>query len=283
MKARPEQQQGGFCRFGNRSPTGEAGEVCLVFFPEISCYSVRGESPETKVSLLKVYKCFNVYQNKLGARARFFHHQNPQKMLAQAQTTATPAVRPLKALVADKMTSTFWWEMFLDPAQPLNCVEKMTGYSKFQGHDEAKDKRQLLMRKVIMLYTTGWLNKSTQICMYCRVGEFIDKKRDEMMFVLKRDHVELSPRYLQDFELVRFFEKFYQMLRSGKDVKTLLPAPKAHFSKDEYLNIDLQHPRIGTDEMKLNNYCARLIRNGHAFGAVNHFFTQYKEKYLRNV
>lgn len=190
----------------------------------------------------------------------------------------TLTAKPPKQLIADKLTATFWWEIFLDPN--TNVAEKIVGYSKFQGHDEAKDKRQLLMRKVIMLFSHGYLNRCTSICFYWRCGEFIDKQRDQMMFVLKRDAVEIAPRFLKDFELCKFFEKFYHMIRTGKDVKTLLPAAKARFSKDEYLNIDMQHPRIGTDEMKLNNYCTRLIRNNHPFPQVAKFSADYKAKYI---
>lgn len=191
----------------------------------------------------------------------------------------TSANRPAP-LQADKMISTFYWEMFLDKNHPQNSVDKLTGYSKFQNHDEAKDKKQMLMRKIIMLHSQGYIERSTRIEVFQRTGDFINKTTDTQILILQKNDCTIHERVMKDFAFVQFIQKFYQFRKEGKEVQTLLPKPNATFSKDEYLNIDLQFRIIGTSELKLASYCSRLIRNGHPFGAVNNFYNCYKEKYI---
>lgn len=189
-----------------------------------------------------------------------------------------------KPLQWDKINSTYWWQMKLDLNNPRNLVAEIYGYSKAQGHDEARDKKQMLMGKIVMLHTNDYLNRSKEILFYKRVSDTgINKKEDLHLFTLTAKKVTaMSESMLKHQDFITFLDKFYKAISEGKNPKFLLPTRKANFSKDEYLDIDIQFTRIGHDLMKLSNYCSRLIQNGHSFIAANNFFFKYKEKFIRD-
>jgi len=183
---------------------------------------------------------------------------------------------------ADK-TASYWWMIHLNPAHPDNSpnVPHLTGYSKMQNHDEAKDKRTMLQYKVVMLATRGYLKKSLRIEFYAKqkTDLLIDKTNSLLLFTLYPDTFKLEPQYIKYFDWVTFLNNFYRLIKNGEDVSYLLPKRKATFSKDDYFDIDkVRCTSIG----QLQTYCSKLTRNGHAFGQVNNFYTKYKEKYFPN-
>jgi len=182
----------------------------------------------------------------------------------------------------DKISSSYYWQMKMNMQHPKNYVPEIWGYSKAIGHDEAKDRQQMLMRKILMLHTNNYLERSHEINIFKRAGSAVNKKDDPLYLILRP--FEYSIAYdplLKQFEFIKFLDDFYTLIREKKSPKFLLPKSKATFSKDDYLNIDIQQARIGNDENKLNTYCAQLVRNGHSFTAASSFALKYKEKHIR--
>lgn len=181
----------------------------------------------------------------------------------------------------DKINSTWWWEIELDHSHARNYnrnVQMITGYSKAQGHDEAKDKIQMLMRKILMLATNGYFERCKYIIIYKRAGQLVDKKRDKIMFTLfSKDYKLPAENIGQTPELVTFLTKLYDHIREGKEIKYLLPKPKAEFSKDDYFRIE-RHSF--PSKIHLYHWAEKMIKDGHSFLQVQSFVVKYIERFF---
>ncbi|MES2131996.1 MAG: hypothetical protein V4506_06565 [Bacteroidota bacterium] len=186
----------------------------------------------------------------------------------------------------DKIYSTFYWEMKLDKNHPANYsqkVDNMTGYSKYAGHDEAKDKAELLMRKIIMLHSNGYFEKTILITIYMRQGNFLDKSNSiELIKMNKKDYLindvcKSDQSFYNDFFIKRgvlsFLTRFYDFKALGKDVQYLLPNFKPKFSKEDYFDISKHNFKT---RKHLYEYCNKLVNNGHPYEAVMHFQRKYE-------
>lgn len=184
-------------------------------------------------------------------------------------------------LIADKIYSTYWWEIYLDHNHERNWnkkVEMLTGYSKFQNHDEAKDKNQMLMTKVLMLATNGYFERCKYIIMYKRIGNLVDKSKDKIIFTLKpKDYILPTENIGQNPELVTFLTNLYDHIKTGKNIRNLLPKSQAKFSKDEYFQIE-RHSF--PSHRHLYNWAEKMIKDGHSFLQVQNFVVKYTEKFF---
>lgn len=192
------------------------------------------------------------------------------------ETHTAPAQRKLQA---DKIYSTFWWEIELDHRHPRNYnykVTQLTGYSKFQGHDEAKDKAQMLMRKVLMLATNGYLERSKYIIVYKRAGNLVNKKQDRILFTLQPKTFVIPPENIGKIpKLAEFLIKLYDHITTGRNITHLLPKPEATFSKDEYF--DVSRHNFPT-QIHLYTFAEQKIKDGHSFLQVQGFVAKYLEQ-----
>ena len=182
-------------------------------------------------------------------------------------------------LQADKINSTWWWEIELDPTHKRNYNPNVThlyGYSKFQGHDEAQDKDQMLMRKIVMLATNGYLNRSRQITVYRRGTNLINKQADPIVCVLYAGDFGIPANQVGNFPaLVSFLRKLYDQLLAGGDVKYLLPKVTATYSKDEIFDITRhKFPSQG----HLYAWAEQKIKDGHSYVQVQNFVVKYLER-----
>lgn len=190
-----------------------------------------------------------------------------------------PALPDKKKLIADKIYSTWWWEIELDHAHSRNYnkdVHTFFGYSKFQGHDEAKDKVQMLMRKILMLATNGYFERSKWIIIYKRGGTLINKQQDGIMctlfpkrFEIPIDKIGKMPR------ITKFLTDLYQCLESGKNIQHLLPKAQITFSKDEIFEISRHN---FPSQIHLYTWAEQKIKDGHSFMQVQSFVAKYIEK-----
>ena len=187
----------------------------------------------------------------------------------------------------DKIYSTYWWIIILDPTHPDNSpdIYEFTGYSKMSGHDEAKDKAELLMKKIIMLHSQGYFEKGKRITIFMKKGDLLNKANSRALLTLNRKDYTIDPEcaadkaffkdFLLDRGVLRFLKQFYDCIANGKTVQYLLPKSKASFSKDDYLDVEKQH---FNSEKQLDTYCERIYRNGHPFEAVMNFRRKYIER-----
>jgi hypothetical protein len=194
-----------------------------------------------------------------------------------------------KKFEADKIYSTYWWVIKLDPKHPSNYnpnVIEITGYSKNQGHDEAKDIYYLLLSKIIMLHSKGYFDKSLHIDFYKRKGDLLNKSNCIYLFRLSQKDYELSEEVINNKDsmksitsngIIDFLTKFYNIIAEGKDVKYLLPKRNPSFSKDEYFNTDNHRFK---SKAHLYAFCTKMIVSGHAYDQVMNFQRKYEEKWL---
>lgn len=191
-----------------------------------------------------------------------------------------------KKMNPDKIYSTFWWEMKLDLNHPQNYsqrVKDMTGYSKIAGHDEAKDKAELLMKKIVMLNSRGYFEKSTLIIFYMRQGNFLNKSASvELLRMNKKDYLvnevcKSDRTFYTDFFIKRgvlnFLTRFYDFKTSGKDVKYLLPNFKPKFSKEDFFDVSKHNFKT---RKHLYAYGEKLHKDGHPYEAIMHFQRKYE-------
>lgn len=182
-------------------------------------------------------------------------------------------------LVPDKIYSTWWWIMELDPSHPRNFnpkVTHLTGYSKFQGHDEARDKDYLLMSKILMLATNGYLKRTRKIEIYKREGNLILKNQDRQYFELYPLDFGIPQQVLGALPSVTsFLHKLYDHIRTGKDIKALLPKREKTFSKDEIFDIDRHNFK---SQGHLYSWAEQKIKDGHAYLQVQSFVVKYLQR-----
>ena len=181
----------------------------------------------------------------------------------------------------DKLYSTYWWEIYLDGSHPQNSPKghKFTGYSKKQGHDEAKDKEQLLMRRVLALASHGYIERSEKIIFHYRPqsNEFINKATDPVLFTLRPTKVERDPRMLNKKydQINSFLDRLYKAIRTGERIDNILPKQKATFSKDDYFDVSKWFFK---SREQLDNHCRKLSRHDHPFDAIMKFHADYVER-----
>jgi hypothetical protein len=178
----------------------------------------------------------------------------------------------------DKFESTYYWIIYLDNKNPLNSatIKPMTGYSKVVGHDEARDKMQLLMSKVSMLVNRGYPFRSTRIEIYWKQGRLIDKRNDPILLTLYPDDYQFEKRCLQPkyYHVREFLRKIYSLIIVEDGTRGYTSNIPPGSSKDEDLNPNRFSFRRRRD---LDEYCSKMLRNGRARGQVEGF----RETYLR--
>lgn len=179
----------------------------------------------------------------------------------------------------DKMYSSFYWNIHLNPAHEKNMphVKMLTGYSKKIGQDEAKDKKDLLIRKIYTLASSnGYLDRALRMEFYHKKNQIIDKSTDSLVVTLFPNTFRFAEQYLKpDYERIQIFlNDLYQLRREGKSTDNILPKKKTFFSKDEYFDISKIHFNLPD---QLENYCAKLVKNGHAWPQVMQFRLKYSQ------
>ena len=111
--------------------------------------------------------------------------------------------------IADKANCTYWWHISFNPDQN---VKEMTGYSKFQGMNEAASKDTCLMSKIEMLYKNGYFHRSRVISIYKRIAPLPNKDIDELILAITPESIA----YFGDsFYVQRFLESFKLAVENG--------------------------------------------------------------------
>lgn len=193
----------------------------------------------------------------------------------------TTQIAPIKKAnpPADKIYSTWWWEIELDHSHPRNYNPKVTtlyGYSKLQGHDEARDKTQMLMKRIIMLATNGYFERSKYIIIYKRGGNLINKSQDRIVCTLLPKQFNIPVENIGKMpKMTKFLTDLYDHLATGKNIKNLLPKADEKFSKDEYFNIDRYNFQT---QAHLYMWAEQKVKDGHSFGQVQSFVAKYISK-----
>ena len=181
--------------------------------------------------------------------------------------------------IPDLPNSTYWLIIYLNTNDRRNKVPALTGYSKFQNQAEANDKIRCLMSKIYMLQKNGYLERSTHIEVYKRLGALPNKQNDRMILKLLPDDFGVPSELLFKMpeELHTFLKNFYKCLRTGEPVKNLIPLPEKEYSKEDNFDIHKHHfPKL----KDLYDWCEKQISNGEARDMVLKFYANYSQKHL---
>jgi hypothetical protein len=141
---------------------------------------------------------------------------SPQELERIATHALNQSKRRTKSpLVPDKINSTYWWVINMNPDQK---VEVITGYSKFEGFNEARNADDTLASKIEMLYKRGYFHRSRRITIYKRLGAMCNIETDQTL-------LEISPDnwiyYGESKNIELFITNFRNRIENGI-------APKVH-------------------------------------------------------
>lgn len=186
-----------------------------------------------------------------------------------------------KVLIWDKLFSTYWWEISLNPNHPSNKDRhlKLTGYSKAQGQSEHRDKHALLLGRIVMLIQRGYIEKCERIQIFQRRGTFIEMDKGVLILELTPKDYCITQEYKEDKANFNVWMKqIYNEVLNGQTVDYLLPKPKpiTDYSKDEKLNPVNFHWKKISD---LTLYVEKLLSEGFPRGAVLSFYQKSVERF----
>lgn len=177
----------------------------------------------------------------------------------------------------DTMYSTYFWKIHLDKTDPRNTAECLTGYSKMLNESEAQDKDYLLKRKIVNLFTNGYLTKATRIEFFARVGTVVDKSKDPNILIVYPTHYDI-PELNHSVIYKKFgvwLTDFFYRINNKKSMDDILPAIRKPKSKDDYMNIERHQ---FSTVAQLYTYSAKLLVHHHPQGEVDNFILKYKQK-----
>lgn len=138
------------------------------------------------------------------------------------------------------------------------------------------------MKRILMLHTNGYFEKSIYITFYYKQGEFLNKTTSvEILRLFKTDY-KISSRCLGDIQfhenffvkggIVTFLTKFYDCIKSGRSVSGLIPDLKHSGSKDDKLDHKIKRFE---NRAQLMAYGEKLMKSGYPIGAVLNFVLKY--------
>lgn len=176
----------------------------------------------------------------------------------------------------DTLTSSYYWNINLNPLHPQNTTPLLVGYSKKVNQSEAQNKEQLLKRKILNLYNNGYFDRCKSIELFMRVDAIINKKLDPCIIVLYPTHYdikELNHNIIYK-KFGSFLNEFYERIKLKKDLADLLPnTRKLYKSNDDLFKIELYNfANVG----QLYTKAANFLRYGHPQGIVEDFINKYK-------
>lgn len=179
---------------------------------------------------------------------------------------------------ADKANCTYWWRIYLDRSHPQNNsnIETMDGYSKFQNHDEAKDKDDVLMAKCEMLYKNGYLKRATHIEIYLKRAPMPSVNEDILIITLFPDDYKLSPIYLKniDSRMQKFLHNFYNAIKGNRPAMGLRPLKDKNKTVVDEFDISIYNFKTHSE---LYAKAEQFISLGRAPGRVQDFVRRYEE------
>jgi hypothetical protein len=179
--------------------------------------------------------------------------------------------------VPDKANCTFWWIIYLDPKNPENKTLEIHGYSKFQNHDESKDKNEMLMAKCEMFYKNGYLKRATHIDIYVRKAPMPSTEDDPLIITLYSNDYKLSDYYVKhiNWRVRKFLQNYYDAIKGGRPALGLRPLKdKVQAAVDDFDVNTYNFKTYG----ELYTQADKLISLGNPPGRVQAFIDEYIRK-----
>lgn len=176
----------------------------------------------------------------------------------------------------DKTGSTFIQRIMF-----RNSQREMLGYSKKVAFNERNDKDALLTNWILRMYRDGYLDPKNTSKDAIDFIEYYQNTQPEPTLIIRLYYTypEWNPAYLSNKRLVNFINRFYDGIEKGHTATEIYNRLYIRSHSREADPLDLSTMRF-SNERHLSNYCAKLMADGKPQGEVEHFFHQYKEKYL---
>lgn len=140
--------------------------------------------------LIKTFNTFKIMKSKHVKNQNFniadyLKTLTPKELESIATHALNKSYRRTKSpLVPDKINSTYWWELLMNPDQN---VERITGYSKFEGFNESRNADDTLASKIEMFYKNGYFHRCQKITIYKRLGAICNIETDEVILIITKD------------------------------------------------------------------------------------------------
>ncbi|MBS1507012.1 MAG: hypothetical protein JSS79_10235 [Bacteroidetes bacterium] len=162
----------------------------------------------------------------------------------------------------------------------------LTGYSKKVGQNERRDKSDLLSNWILRDLTNGYLDKSTtnpKITPIDRI-EYYAKRGDSVEHILNLYYEFpewISTKWLENKKLVSFINRFYFLLRNGKEPALIANELQVRTRAPKQDPLDFSLRRF-SNMIDLNAYVVRLRTTSDLpTEAVDNFYRNYKEKHFK--
>jgi hypothetical protein len=159
---------------------------------------------------------------------------------------------------------------------------EMLGYSRKIGFHERNDKDSLLINWILRMYRDGYLDPTNTNKDKIQFIEYYQNTRPDLtlIFRLHYDYPEWNPAFFGNKRLVSFINRFYLLIEKKTPVQEIYRTLYVRSHASETDPLDLSTMRF-INERHLSTYCTKLIADGkRPQGEVEHFFHQYKQKFL---
>lgn len=172
----------------------------------------------------------------------------------------------------DSINSTYKHEILLHNGFVL------TGYSKGLLSKEPQDKTVVLIKVILRLYNSGYLDKSVRIDFHLK--DFLNASHELVLTLYPRSYsFGNNQKYTLNTKLNTFLNKFYMQVKTGTvDTKSLIPT-KIIQTEEEIFS--LQRRRFNS-EPELLEFIIKKKAEGYEDGLIMRFFYKYRERYLQN-
>lgn len=182
----------------------------------------------------------------------------------------------------DKINCTYWWSFYPDTSHKkwFRPIEEGCGYSKKQGHNEAKDKNQLLISKIIMLCKNEYIQSCRMVIINKRpIVKSLHLSDDQQIVVFKdRGKLVAWNNYIYTNlpkDIVQHLLNIGEMISSGnaKGVEFYMPhkKPEAVLQQDS----EAKKNTFKTAEHVLSWAEYEVTKKGKPFKETYEFCNQY--------
>lgn len=168
----------------------------------------------------------------------------------------------------DEIHSTYWWKGYYLPGEKKLFFK---GYAKKYGHNEAKDKEYLLIKKVLMLQQHGYIEKTSKIEIHKRIGACC-MANDPIILTLHRDSFIMGDEILTNKTIYKDLKAIYENRSGAAQPAYVISKPKEiNISTDIQVKaaIDKKYFKIDDVYTEIHRLQSIGVAHGHLTDCFN--------------